>query len=560
MLLEVNAMKRRLGAAFSFALLLSATAAAQHEGHSHQTGEEQELGRVSFPVSCNEAAQAEFARGVAMLHSFWYEEAEKAFRKTAAADPRCAMAYWGIAMSLYHPIWYPPGAAELAGGREAVAKAKSIGGATDREKAYIAAIEVFYRDSDRLDHKTRAIAYEKAMEAVTHAYPEDHEAAAFYAVALLWTLSVSPNDETNPRKAAAVLDRIASEMPDHPGVLHYYIHAYDTPVLAPLALNAARNYARVAPAVPHALHMPSHIFTRLGLWQDSIDSNLASAGAARDYERRSGMSAAWDQELHALDYLMYAYLQRGDDESAKAVIDRTKEVKTAEPVAMTAAYALSAIPVRYLVERHCWVEAAALESSPADFPWGKFAIANGMTRFARAIGAACTGDMAAARKEIEALISLRDSVKGQPGFDWSTPLEVLRLEAEGWLAQAEGGGEEALALMRRAATLEDSTEKHAVTPGAIVPAREQLADFLRESNRPAEALREYEVVLAAAPNRFNSLYGAARAAQMTGQVRKAKTYYERLLAIADPGSRRPELAEAKAFVSGQAAAAEGSLR
>ena len=468
------------------------------------------------------------------------------------------MAVWGVAMSLYHPIWYPPSPAELAKGREAVAAAKSIGGATDREKAYIAAIEVFYKDSDRLDHKTRATAYEKAMEGLFRAYPQDHEAAAFYAVALLWTLSVSPTDESNPRKAAAVLDRIAGEMPDHPGVLHYYIHAYDTPKLAPLAPNAARTYSKVAPAVPHALHMPSHIFTRLGLWQDSIDSNLASAEAARDYEKRSGMSGVWDQELHALDYLMYAYIQRGDEASAKTVLARVRDVKKAEPVSMSAAYALSAVPARYAVERHRWAEAAALELSPADFPWGKFAIAEGMTRYARAVGAARTGNLTAARKDVEALASLRDGVRGQPGFDWSAPLEVMRLEAAAWLAMAEGGAAEAVRLARAAAELEDSIEKHAVTPGAIVPAREQLADLLRESKRPAEALVEYEVSLAATPNRLNGLYGAGRAAQMAGQANKARDYFERLLVVCAPASDLPEIAEAKGFVSGASRAANPS--
>ncbi len=542
------------------AMLLSSVALAQHEGHSHSAGGQDELGQVHFPVSCNEAAQGEIQRAVAMLHSFWYEEAERTFARAAAADPGCAMAYWGIAMSQYHPIWYAPTPAELEKGKDAVAKAKAIGGRTGREKAYIAAIEMFYRDSDRLDHKTRAMAYEKAMEEVYRAYPEDREAAAFYAVALLWTLSVSPTDETNPRKAAAVLDRIAGEMPGHPGVFHYYIHAYDTAKLAPLALNAARSYAKVAPAVPHALHMPSHIFTRLGLWQDAIDSNVAAAAAGRDFERRSGMAGAWDQELHALDYLEYAYLQTGDDAKAKAVLDRVREIRTVEPGNMTAAFALSAVPVRYAVEGHRWTEAAALTLSPKDFPWKDFAIAEAVTRYARAMGAVHTGNPAGSRVEIAALESLRDGIQGRPGYDWSVGVEVLRLEAAGWLAHGEGKIEEAVNLLRAAADREDSTEKHAVTPGAIVPAREQLADLLRECRRPAEALREYEASLRISPNRFNALYGAARSAQVAGEAAKAKAFYEKLIAICDASSRRPELIEAKAFIAGRDVAGKAVSR
>jgi tetratricopeptide (TPR) repeat protein len=551
-------MKNRAFLAFSAGLLLSVSAAAQHEGHTHTDADQGELGKVSFPVSCSEAAQKEFNRAAAMLHSFWYEESEKTFRQVAAADPQCAMAWWGVAMTQYHPIWYPPTPAELAKGREAVAKAKSIGGATEREKAYIAAIAVFYDASETLDHKTRATAYEKAMEEVSRRFPDDREASAFYAVALLWTLSVDPNDETNPKKAAAILDRIGGEMPRHPGVLHYYIHAYDTPKLAPLALKAARQYAEVAPSVPHALHMPSHIFTRLGLWTDSIESNRASAKSARDYEKRAAMDAAWDQELHALDYMMYAYLQRGDDASAKAVLDRMREVQRAEPVNLSAAYALSAVPVRYVVEGRRWPEAAALELSPAGFPWKKFAIAEGMARYARAMGAIRTGRPAAARAEIEGLQALRDGLKGaQQAFDWGIPVEVLRLEAAGWLAQSEGKTDEALKLLRQAADLEDSTEKHAVTPGSIVPAREQLADLLRESKRPEEALREYEASLRLAPGRFNGLAGAAKAALAAGSAKLARGYYELLVALSDSSSKRPELSEAKTFL-GQAVADKAS--
>jgi tetratricopeptide (TPR) repeat protein len=539
-------------------LLLAPTARAQHEGHSHSGGEG-ELGVVHFPVSCNEAARKQFRRAVAMLHSFWYEESEKAFREVAAADPRCGMAWWGVAMTQYHPIWYPPTPAELAAGRDAVAKARAIGAPTGREKAYIEAIGVFYDGSEGTPHKTRAAAYEKAMGQVAAGNPDDLEAAAFHAVALLWTLSVSPNDETNPRQAAAILDRIAGKMPSHPGVLHYYIHAYDTPKLAPMALDAARAYAKVAPAVPHALHMPSHIFTRLGLWPDAIESNRASARTARDYETQAGMAGAWDQELHALDYLEYAYLQRGDDESARAVLDRTREVQSVEPVGLSAAYALSAVPVRWCVEGRRWTEAATLKPSPADFPWEKFPIAEAMTAWARARGSIHTGERAAAAAEIARLQAIRDRLAGAAqAYDWSVPVEILRLEASGWLALSDGKKEEAISRLREAASREDATDKHAVSPGWIVPAREQLAEALLEIGRPGDALKEYETAIAVAPNRFNALAGAAVAAKAAGNTAAATKYSARLIEIASPSSKRPELVAARAFMTERTAAGKAA--
>ncbi|HEY3202410.1 MAG TPA: hypothetical protein VGL03_02010, partial [Thermoanaerobaculia bacterium] len=493
-------------------------------------------------------------RAVAMLHSFWYEAAEKSFRAVADADPGCAMAYWGVAMSLYHPIW--PDRPPLDKGLAAVEKAKAIGAKTDREKAYIGAITEYYAGAGGPDYKARAQTYEKAMERVYRAFPQDREAAAFYAVALLWTLSYAPADQTNPRKAAAVLDKIADEMPRHPGVLHYYIHAYDSPQLAPLALKAAQSYAKVAPAVPHALHMPSHIFTRLGLWQDSIDSNIASAAAARDYAKKSGMPGAWDQELHALDYLAYAYLQRGDDAKAREVLVRIAEVRSSEPASMVAAYALSAISVRYAVEAHRWEEAARLEPMPAAFPWDRFPIGQAMLRLGRALGLARTGDRAGARKEVDALQSLHDAMPEAGGYNWKEQVEILRREAAGWLAQAEGNPQEAEKLLRSAAQLEDSTEKNAVTPGPITPAREMLGELLLDQKNPGGALIEYEAALRLTPNRFNGLSGAARAAELAGNRVKAKEYYAKLVSVADGGSKRPELAAARTFLARNETAAK----
>ena len=547
-------MRRRAWVPSILSMLLAAGATAQHEGHPHEHPEDAgnpEVGRVHFPVSCNDAAQRQFDRAVAILHSFWYEEAEKAFTGAAAADPECSMAYWGVAMSQYHPLWFPPSPAELEKGRAAAAKAKAMGGKTDRENAFIAAVNAFYENADNLDHKARALSYEKAMEAVHRAFPDDREAAAFYALALISTAPPTDRTFANQKKAASILDAIAQEMPGHPGVYHYFIHAYDTPELAPLAVKAARGYAKVAPAVPHALHMPSHIFTRLGLWRESIDSNTASARAGRDFAARAKMAGAWDQELHALDYLEYAFLQIGDDARAKAVLDRVREIRAVEPRNIIAAFSLSAVPARYTVEGRRWDEAASLSLSPADFPWKSFGIAEAMTRWARAMGAIQTGRPAAARDEIDALAVLRESAKGQPGYDWSVPIEVLRLEAVGWLAHAAGENDESVRALRKAADLEDSTEKHPVTPGAIVPAREQLADLLLRIGRPAGALTEYEASLERAPGRFNGLYGAARAARGAGETGKAAGYFEKLIAQCDASSHRPELAEARAFVAAQ---------
>jgi len=301
--------------------------------------------------------------------------------------------------------------------------------------------------------------------------------------------------------------------------------------------------------VPHALHMPSHIFTRLGLWKESIESNLASAAASRDFELRTRMAGAWDQELHALDYLEYAYLQTGEDEKAKAIVERIREIHSVQPQSLSAAFALSAVPARYAVEGHRWKEAAALALAPADFPWKSFPIGQAMNGWARALGLIHTSDLSSARKETDALAALRDAVKTQPGYDWSSAIEVLRLSASGWLSHAEGRDADARTALQAAADLEDSIDKHAVSPGAILPAREQLADFLLEAEHPEEALREYQASSRSAPNRFAALWGGGRAAQEAGRPTQAKAFYERLLESADPGSARPELARAKAFIS-----------
>jgi tetratricopeptide (TPR) repeat protein len=524
------------------------------EGHTHDHGEQ--LGTVSFPVTCNAAARTGVERGVALLHSFQYDDADKAFADAAAADPTCAMAHWGTAMSLYHPVWAAanpsaaPTPAELKKGAEAVEKARAAGAKTDRERDYIAAVATFYTDAATLDHRARAVAFEKAMAGVAAKHPQDKEAAIFHAVALLGT--AFPGDKTYAveKKAATILNGILPDTPKHPGVAHYLIHSFDYPTLAELALPAARSYAKIAPSSPHALHMPSHIFTRLALWNESIDSNLASRAAARERMKRLSPAATSFEDLHAQDYLAYAYLQGGQDAKAKAVLDEVEAASSFDQPNFAAAYALAAVPARYALERRQWGEAAALTVRPPGFPWAKFSYAEALIWFARGVGAARGGNVAVAREAVDKLGAIQTSLAESKSGYWASQVEIQRQAAAGWLARAEKKDDEALALLRSAADLEDSTEKHPVTPGSVVPAREMLADLLLEQGRPADALKEFEASLKVAPGRFNGVFGAARAAEKAGQRDKARALYAQLVELgkaADPA--RAELKAAQAFLA-----------
>ncbi|HXP46209.1 MAG TPA: tetratricopeptide repeat protein [Terriglobales bacterium] len=528
-------------------LLLSCLAsipAVADEEHQHPAGDPEKLGSVSFPTSCAPAVQKQFQRGVAMMHSFWYEEAERTFNQVAQDDPGCAMAYWGLAMSYFHPIWDTrgPDAAMLKKGAEAVEKAKALSAKTERERDYVAAIEVFYKDSDKLDHRTRVLAYESAMERVYTRYPDDREAAAFYSLALLGSAAASPVDKTLARqkKAGEIAEKVFAAEPNHPGAPHYVIHAYDYPPLAERALPAARAYAKIAPDAPHALHMPSHIFTRLGLWQESIESNIASAAAAR----KVGMVG---EGLHASDYLVYAYLQTGQDEQAKRVLDQMAANKTGLPSYFAGVYATAAMPARYVVERRSWGEAANLDI-PSGLPGGKLSWAEATIYFARALGNAHTGNVEGTRQAIQKLEAVRDLLTQAQETYWAGQVEIQRREAAGTLSYAQGKKDEALDLLRSAADMEDASEKHPVTPGPVVPARELLGEMLLAMDQPAEALAAFESALQRSPNRFNALYGAARAAQIAGQREKARQYYSALVAVSDPVSPRPELRTAKSYL------------
>jgi tetratricopeptide (TPR) repeat protein len=542
-----------LTSALVMSLLCHISVSAQ-EGHRHTHDTSEKLGRVNFTISCNLQAQRQFNRAVAWLHSFEYEEAEKAFTEVTVTDPRCGMGYWGIAMTNYHPIWAPPTAAELQKGSSAVEKAKVVGARTQRERDYIAAIEVFYQDSGKLDHRARTFAYSEAMKQLYRRYPSDREAGVFYALTLIATgMMAHDKSYAREKEAAQILNRVLAREPQHPGVTHYLIHSYDYPALANLALPAARRYAKIAPASAHAQHMPSHIFTRLGLWQEAIRSNLDAESSAKAFAVRNHLSGVWDEQFHAMDYLAYAYLQGAQDKQAKGVLNELNKIPKAEPETFKVAYAVAAIPARYALERRRWDEAAKLTlPTLGAFPWQRFRWAEAHIHFARAIGAARTGDTASARQDIEKLTAIREALIVAKGdYDWAGQVEIERLVASAWLAHAEGHDDDALRLMRAAAELDDATDKHPVTPGAILPAREQLGELLLELKQPSAALQEFETSLGQAPNRFNGLYGAARAARLASDQKKAKSYYGKLVALCrQADSVRPEIEEAKAYLAG----------
>jgi tetratricopeptide (TPR) repeat protein len=530
----------------------AAAFAAGQEEHRHSHGEAENFGTVHFPSACLAETRETFTRAVAQLHSFGYEESRRSFEEVARRDPSCGIAYWGIAMTWYHPLWAPPGREELSAGRAAAEKAAALGGKTERETAYIAAIEVFYRDSAAVPHGPRAAAYGDAMEALTVRFPEDHEARIFYALSLLGTAPPLDATYANQKKAAAILNALLPLEPEHPGIAHYMIHSFDYPELAADALPAARAYSKIAPSSAHALHMPSHIFTRLGLWPESIDSNLASAESGRQLVAKRHPGAASFDTLHAMDYLEYAYLQRGDDRSARAVLEEAAKARTFDEGSFAAGYALAAIPARWALERRDWKAAAALQPSTADLPWDRFAYAGALTQFGRAIGAARSGHPEAARESVGRLAAIQAGLAQTPiagPYDWAAQVESMRLAAAAWVAFAEGRKDEAIAAARSAADLDSRAGKHPVTPGSVLPPRELLGDMLLEMGRPAEALTAYEAALAEAPGRFNSLFGAARAAQAVGDRATAARMSEALLAQCVAGSTRPELAEARRYVA-----------
>jgi hypothetical protein len=520
-----------------FSVLLSWRLVADDEHHGHDPSALGQLGTVHFPVSCSPTAQETFARGVALLHSFWYEEAEKQFNRASQEDPRCAMAHWGVAMSLYHQLWENPASSSLNQGWDAVQKARSIGAPTPRERDYIAAVAAFYADAAKIKHADRAQKYSQAMEQVYHRYPEDHEAAIFYSLSLLGSEPRGSISLERRRKAASVLEKIFAEEPNHPGVAHYLIHTYDTPQLAAEGLSAARRYAQIAPAAPHALHMPSHIFSRLGLWQDDINSNLASIAATRK-SAAMHMGGA-EHQFHAMDFLVYAYLQSGREADAQRSIDEMDALKGTHSGRWSYVSAVSR--ALYALELRRWKDAAVTAVPSDSEPWTKAFLYR-----ARATGAARSGNVAAAQKAVQQIEAVRKSLSAQGKKDDAKDVDLNRREAAAWLAFAEHKNDSALQLMRVVADEEDKTGSESNE----MPAREMLADMLLELDRPQQALLEYQASLKAAPNRFNGIYGAARAAEAAGQADVANSYYSQLVKLCDGAhSDRPELEHARKLLA-----------
>jgi hypothetical protein len=496
------------------------------------------LGTVYFETSCKPEAQKLFDRGMLYQHSFWYRASQNVFEDVLKADPECGIAYWGIALSLLWNPHIPAPAKNLAEGAAVLAKAKSIGAKTQRERDYLDALGVMYAEYDKVDHRTRIQAYAKAMEQLAQRYPNDDEAQIHYALAL--NTSASPADKTyaSQLKGAAILEVIAKRQPQHPGVAHYLIHLYDYPAIAEKGLDAARRYAKIAPAAAHALHMPSHIFTRVGYWKESIESNVASQRVAKE-------AADFHDQLHSMDYLVYAYLQLGQDAKAKAVIDDMTKVTGFPEAFLPGPYALAVSPARYAIERGDWKAAAELQVRPSPL-----ANVQAISYFARALGAARSGNPEAAKGDIGKLAELRDKLRDAKDAYWSEQVDIQRQVATAWVLYAEGKRNDALTAMSAAADAEDKTEKHPVTPGVPKPARELYGVMLLESGNARDALAAFEATLKKEPNRLGAYVGAAKAAEKAGESVKAQEYYGKVVAIADAADNtRTEVADARAFLT-----------
>jgi tetratricopeptide (TPR) repeat protein len=511
--------------------LFSSPTAAQHDHHDQH----QVLSKVHFPISCSSEAQAAFDEGMRLQHSFWYRESEKRFQEVLKADPTCVMAHWGRAMSLlYNPFVAPP-AKNLAEGLGALQEAQRTGAKTEREAEFISALVVFYKDYDKKDHRTRLLEYEKAMETLANRLPHDPEAQIFYALAL--SMAASPTDKTyaKPLKAVGILEAEWERQPVHPGVVHYLVHAYDFPPIAKRGLKAAQRYGEITPDAAHALHMPSHIYTRVGYWQQSVEANSRASEIATKNDEPEDL-------LHASDYLVYAHLQMGQDEAARRVMMDRERLANAKLLRPSGPFALAAMKARLVMERGAWNDAASLQPNPTAFPY-----VDAITHYARAVGLARAGRSDEAQADVEALKRL---VLAEKDAYWRDQVDVQRQSAEAWIAFAGGQRDEALESMRAAADRESKTEKHVVTPGPLAPARELLAEMLMEMNRPAEALKEFEAVQTTEPNRFRAVAGAANAAVQAGDKENARAHYAKLVEIAATADApRPELEAARHYLS-----------
>ena len=524
----------------AFVLVFVAAGACAHEAS---------LGTVDFPVSCSASAQRDFNHAVALLHHMTYPDAREAFRHVAVVDPGCAMAHWGVAMTLFQPLWPTrPGPAELQEGWAAVERARALNARTPRERAFIAATDAFFRDPDSRDYWGRIARWEKAQQAVHEAYPDDAEAAVFYALALLATAPSNVVSRDHADRAAAILLEVYRTHPDHPGVMHYLVHANDMPGREHEEIDITRKYAATAPDNPHALHMPTHIFTRLGDWPAVIRGNLRAAEAALKHPAGEQQQYVWDEFPHAIEYLVYAYLQQGLDDEARVQVRRLSGTARLEPT-FKSAFHLASTRARLALEPQTWAEAASIQPrTPAGIEWDRYPWAEAISWFAHGVGAAHTGDLTAARQASDRLGVLCDASHRSGEELFARNIRVLQLALQAWTAHASGDEGQSVQRMREAVELETSTPKAPVTPGPTLPAWEQLGDLLIAQRQTAQALDAYQHSLELYPKRFNSLLGAARAARQLEQPQVAKRYYNELLVSAAPSSRRAAIAEARQFV------------
>jgi tetratricopeptide (TPR) repeat protein len=511
---------------------------------------DEEFGTVDFEITGDSAIKKDFNIAVELLHSFEYDESEKVFARIIERAPGCAMAYWGVAMCNFHPLWEPPTKTDITKGGKAIDIAQAIHGKSQLESAFIDAAAAYYKDWDKnIDFHVRAGAFEKAMGQVYQKYPGDAEAAIFYALSLDAAASPTDRSYTNQRKAGEILNALYKTRPNHPGITHYIIHTYDYPGIADQGLAAARRYAEVAPSSAHALHMPSHIFTRLGLWDDCIRSNIASVAAARCYAQSAGIKGHWDEELHGLDYLIYACLQKGDNVTAGEQLKYLDSIREVFPVNLKSAYTFAAAPARVALENNDWDRAANLPLHAVGVPWARFPWQEAINHFARLLGNVHLGKMEAAEAELKRLGQLHDTLISQNEMYRAGQVAIQMKAGKAWIKFRIGEIPEALSLMKLAADMEDSTSKHPVTPGEVLPARELYANMLLENRAYKSALQAYEAVLQKCPNRFNSLYGAGLSAEMGGDRVKSGLYFAQLCRMADIHSRRPELTTAREFAA-----------
>lgn len=520
----------------SLIFLLSQVVCAQHAQHDH--------GEINFETSCNAEAQESFEHGLGMLHHMMYDQAVEMFEEASNADPDCAMAHWGVAMTQLNPLWAPPTDRQFQKGFEAVENAGNAGSPTEKEREFINALKVYYTTARESGHREGLKSWERALEEVYKKYPENIDAGAFYGLSLLATAPPEDDTYSHQRKAGALLEELFEKAPEHPGLFHYIIHAYDNTELAQKGIEFAHGYDKLAPDVPHALHMPSHIFVRIGKWDETIDWNRRSADAAL---RQPVGDMTSMHHAHALDYMIYAYLQQGRDKKAQSVLDELNSAENYQPG--VAAYNITAAQARYPLERRQWEEAAELPLRVhTEFPWNDYPEFEAITYWARGVGAARSGDIEAAKEAARMLDELHEQTVRKGENYWGLLVDVQRKTVEAWVLHEEGRHEEALALMIEAADQEDSVDKHPVTPSDVLPARELLGDMLLIQEKPEEAIVAYETTLEISPNRFNSLFGAATSAELLGKTDVAEYYFSQLSEITVPEeSERPELEKVAGF-------------